>query len=108
VGRDEEKTMKRVFPIMFLLLIVLALSSAAVGDGKKGTGMVDLETAKASFEEYCAKCHGLDRPLGKRKNKDGWETTVSRMSGYHKRFGATIPEDIEDAIVAYLVEVAGK
>jgi len=102
--------MKRMFPIMVVALMALAVASIAVGK-QGGSGMeekVSMEAAKASFEEYCGKCHGLDRPLAKVKDEDGWERTVERMSGYHKRFGGPIPEDAEDAIVQYLVEVAGK
>jgi len=111
IGRKEESVMKRIVPITIALLLVLAAAPFTFGSGDKGSGMkegVDMEAAKATFEEYCAKCHGLDRPLGKQKDKDGWEATVSRMSDYHKRFGGPIPEDAEDAIVEYLVKAAGK
>jgi mono/diheme cytochrome c family protein len=103
--------MKKVMPIMIAMFMVLVMAPLVVGDSHEKAQVDDktaMETAKASFEEYCGKCHGLDRPLGKQKDKDGWEKTVDRMSGYHKRLGDRIPEDAEDTIVKYLVDVAGK
>ena len=102
--------MKRIFPLIVVVLMVLIFTPFAVGKDKSDSmgEKATMEKAKASFEEYCGKCHGLDRPLGKVKDKGGWESTVERMSGYHKRFGGPIPEDDVDAIVEYLVKVAGK
>jgi hypothetical protein len=103
--------MKRIFPVVVTFLVVVMMAAFAIGDSHKGTKMdveIDLEAAKATFEGYCGKCHDLDRALGKKKDKDGWEKTVERMSGYHKRFGNRIPEEDEDAIIEYLVREAGK
>jgi mono/diheme cytochrome c family protein len=102
--------MKRIFPILTVALMVLVMVPLAVGKDKvqEMAEKVDMEAAKATFEETCGKCHGLDRPLGKKKDRDGWESTVERMSGYHKRFGGPIPKDDQDAIIEYLVKVAGK
>jgi len=69
---------------------------------------MDMEAVKATFENYCSKCHATSRPLGKKKDQAGWEKTVSRMSGYHKKFGAEIPEKDSTTIINYLVKVAGK
>lgn len=69
---------------------------------------MDMEAAKVTFEDYCSKCHATSRPLGKKKDQAGWESTVNRMSGYHKKFGAEIPEEDRTTIVNYLVKVAGK
>jgi hypothetical protein len=69
---------------------------------------MDMEAAKTTFESYCSKCHATSRPLGKMKDRAGWESTVNRMSGYHKKFGAVIPEEDRNTIIDYLVNVAGK
>ena len=102
--------MRKTITMFFVVLIVLGMAAMVAGSskGEKMDEGIDMEAAKASFEEYCGKCHGLDRALEKKKDKDGWEKTVERMSGYHKRFGDRIPEDDEDSITAYLTGVAGK
>ncbi len=65
--------------------------------------------AKNTFEATCSKCHALKRPLGKTKNRAGWERTVARMSKNHKgRFGETIPDETQAAIIGYLLENAGR
>jgi mono/diheme cytochrome c family protein len=112
----KEIVMKKIFltalavvTLMGVFMALIAVDSSTAADTKEmSAAAFDMEAAKATFEEYCGKCHGVDRALGKQKDKDGWESTVSRMSGYHKRFGAPIPEDAEDAIIGYLVKVAGK
>jgi len=95
--------MHKMIPILlaFAVLIVAPLTGVA-------EEMVDMEAAKVTFEETCSKCHDLKRPLGKSKDQPGWERTVSRMSGYHKRFGGPIPPEDQEAIIQYLLANAGK
>ena len=111
--------MNRVFPIALSIFILFAVSmtivavdssTATAGEAKKmAAEEVDLEAAKATFEEVCSKCHATSRPLGKKKDQAGWESTVERMSSYHKRQkGGPISEEDQNAIVQYLVSVAGK
>ena len=69
---------------------------------------VKVEADKKTFEIYCSMCHASSRHLGIKKDQAGWESTVSRMSGYHKKFGAVIPEEDRNTIINYLVKVAGK
>ena len=109
--------MKRAIPILMSIFLLFAVSmmfavadSSAAGESEgmaaKGT---ELEAAKATFEDKCSKCHGLSRPLGKKKDQAEWEQTVSRMSSYHARkMGEPILEKDQKAIVQYLTEVAGK
>jgi hypothetical protein len=98
--------------LMFLCLaLFLAGSVWADADEPEMTesAMVDLEAAKVTFEATCAKCHALSRPLGKKKDAEGWQRTVKRMAGYHKsRLGSEIPEEDQNAIIQYLLENAGK
>ena len=76
---------------------------------KMAAGDVDLGAAKAVFEQTCSKCHALSRPLGKKKDQAGWESTVQRMAAYYQRkMGSPITEEDQKAIVQYLVSVAGK
>jgi cytochrome c5 len=99
---------------LFILLIAAAflgtsMRASAQQMDSQSKGQVDLKAAKATFEATCSKCHALSRPLGKKKDRAGWETTVKRMSSHHAdRFGAPIPDKDQEAIVQYLLSVAGK
>ncbi|MDD5773516.1 MAG: desulfoferrodoxin family protein [bacterium] len=87
--------MKKVFSLkLFIALLCLFYSSIAHAES--------LETSKADkslFETKCSYCHEIERPLSKRKNKDGWTATVKRMQSKN-------PSHISDAeaesIIAYL------
>jgi cytochrome c5 len=72
-------------------------ATAPAGDGQGGKG-------KALFEEKCSVCHGLDRPLGKTKNRSGWTTTVKRMQQVN---GCPITDGEAGEIINYLVKVRG-
>ena len=109
--------MNRVFPIALSIFILFAVSIAFVavdssnaGEAKEMASQeVDLETAKVTFEDTCSKCHATSRALGKKKDQAGWEKTVTRMSSYHKRqLGGPISDENQNAIVQYLLSVAGK
>ena len=64
---------------------------------------VVLGRAKRVFEKTCSLCHSLDRPLGKKKSREGWEKTVTRMNSNHKsRFGKGIPPLDREEIISYL------
>jgi cytochrome c5 len=84
--------------------MVLASVALSVGQDKAAEG----KSGKAAYEEFCGKCHDLERSLKRTKDKTGWESTVERMSKYHERSGGPIPEGDRAAIVDYLVENAGK
>ena len=81
---------------VFLLacLLVAPPAGAEAGDPK----------AKALFEEKCSACHALSRPLGKTKDRDGWEKTVTRMQ---KANGCPITDAEAKEIVDYLAAVRG-
>jgi mono/diheme cytochrome c family protein len=114
---EEENVMKKFLPLVgvcFVLVAVpltlMAIDSAPASDTKEmAAEPVDMEAAKITFETTCSKCHSTSRPLGKKKDQAGWESTVERMSSYHKRQkGKEIPEEDRKAIVQYLLSVAGK
>ncbi len=101
--------MKKMIPVLLVLAVFAIVPLAVTADETAPAGeQIDMEAAKVTFETTCSKCHALQRPLGKSKDQAGWERTVSRMSGYHKRFGGPIPEGDQNAIVQYLLENAGK
>ena len=109
--------MKRLFPLGLAILVLFAVAITFVtmdtvraSDAKEmAVEPVDLEAAKVTFEATCAKCHATSRPLGKKKDQAGWESTVERMSSYHKRQkGGPISDENQKAIVQYLLSVAGK
>src|ERR1700691_3539770 len=60
---------------------------------------IDLNTAAATMEKRCSKCHTLDRVAGARKDARGWLATVNRMSGLPD---SGISEDDSRIIVPYL------
>src|SRR5580698_2360256 len=60
---------------------------------------IDLNTAAATMEKRCSKCHTLDRVAGARKDARGWLATVNRMSGLPD---SGISEDDSRIIVSYL------
>ena len=104
--------MKKIW-ITSVVLLAMALvftQAWAVHVGSEGTPTLEeKEKAKAIFEQTCSKCHGLDRPLGKKKDADGWKATVSRMSENHKaKFGEPISAEDQSQIRLYLLRVAGK
>ena len=114
---EEEIIMKRFFPYAIALLVLVAvpmtLMATGTSSGTEAQEMavepVDMEAAKVTFEATCSKCHALKRPLGKKKDQAGWESTVERMSSYHKRQkGKAISEEDQKAIIQYLLSVAGK
>jgi cytochrome c5 len=114
---EEEIIMKKFFPFAIVLIVLVAVPMTLMATGtSSGTEVqemaaepVDMEAAKVTFEATCSKCHALKRPLGKKKDQAGWESTVERMSSYHKRQkGKAISEEDQKAIIQYLLSVAGK
>ena len=101
--------MKKFVLFSVVILIFVTVPVAFVASNVTAAEKVDLEAAKATFEETCSQCHALSRPLGKKKDQAQWESTVSRMSSYHeRRLGGAIPEKDQKAIVQYLLSAAGK
>jgi len=59
---------------------------------------------KALFEAKCSVCHGLDRPLGQTKDRDGWTATVKRMQQSN---GCRITDAEAREIIDHLVKIRG-
>jgi len=88
--------MRRTLPLL--------VAAAVIAAGTAWAGEFDLEAAKSTFEKRCSKCHTVDRPLKKNKDRAGWEKTVSRMVRYAS---GAISEDEAAVIVEYLSRVRG-
>ena len=58
---------------------------------------------KAVADQACLNCHSADMALQQRLTEKQWATAVTKMMGW----GAPVPEDQKDALVAYLVEHFG-
>jgi mono/diheme cytochrome c family protein len=86
------------------LLMAVAISFTHVPAVTAGetAAVLDLEAAKVTFEKRCSLCHTVDRPLGKNKDRAGWETTVKRMAG-KKAF----PAEDQEIIIDYLTNIRG-
>ncbi len=69
------------------------------GSGSSGTA----SSGQALFEEHCSVCHPTSRALQVQKDRQGWESTVSRMRGH----GARLSDDEAAAVVDYLVAKDG-
>ena len=57
------------------------------------------------FEANCKQCHSIDRPKSKRKTKEGWTATVTRMKNIN---GSPISSEEAALIIDYLAETYGK
>ena len=78
--------------------ILLALLLAVPFVGGSASASSDLTAPEQLFEAKCSVCHATSRPLGKNKDRAGWESTVKRMQG--KR-----PGHITDAEAASIIAV---
>jgi mono/diheme cytochrome c family protein len=99
-----------VISVVALAMALFFAQAWAVHVGSEGTPTLEeTAAAKAVFEQTCSKCHGIDRPLGKQKDPEGWKSTVKRMSDKHAaKFGEPISEKDQSSIRFYLMKVAGK
>jgi len=88
--------MKITTVLFSLAALGLVASGAIASEGN--------EAAKELFEAKCSACHATSRPLGKNKDRAGWEQTVKRMQG--KRSGHISDAEAE-TIINYLAEIRG-
>ena len=59
--------------------------------------------AKAVAESACLKCHSADILLQQRMGEKQWSANLTKMIGW----GAEVPDDKKDELVAYLVKSFG-
>jgi hypothetical protein len=60
-------------------------------------------TAKATADRACGPCHSPDMVAQQHLTEKQWTASVNKMIGW----GAEVPDDKKDALVAYLVENFG-
>lgn len=58
---------------------------------------------KVVADQACLNCHSAEMALQQRLTDKQWATAVTKMMGW----GAPVPEDQKDALVAYLAEHFG-
>jgi hypothetical protein len=63
------------------------------------------DPSKQLFESKCSGCHSTQRPKSKKKTREGWEETVTRMI---KVKGASINDEEAVLIIDYLTKNYGK
>jgi mono/diheme cytochrome c family protein len=80
-------------------LTIVGAVTAAGAQTAAPDPVADLTKAKAVFERACSVCHGLERPLSKTFDKEGWEKTVERMHAN----GAEVDKEERAQVVAYLL-----
>ncbi len=56
------------------------------------------------FELRCSRCHTVETPLSRRKDRAGWERTVWAM----RQRGARLTDEEAAEVVRYLVTVRGR
>src|SRR5215831_6386689 len=86
----------------FLLGVALVILAQAP-DGAAPTSKGPDAVAANLVNTVCASCHSLDRVKNKTADKDGWNTTVTRMKG----LGANLTDEQVPMIVEFLTRAAG-
>lgn len=93
--------MKKYYGVMVCGLLFCQLFINIIYAGSKE----EMTAEKSLFETKCSLCHEMERPLSKRKDKDGWTETVKRMQS--KKAGHISDAEAEN-IIAYLVYNRGE
>jgi len=81
----------------FFVISVSGIAPPARAEEKKD--------AKQLFESKCRICHSIKKAESKRKTKEGWRETVTRMKDARK---APITNDEAEMIIDYLSQEYGK
>lgn len=89
--------MKRL-SVYLVTILFLAVSVITVYGGEEGGN------AKALFEQKCSVCHSIDRPKSKKKSKEGWGATVTRMKNINR---APVTEEEAQMIINFLAQHYG-
>jgi hypothetical protein len=94
--------MKRTF---FLMLVALASLAAANPLPKLGTQFHTLPggKGKTETEAACFRCHSADMLMQQRLTEKQWTAEITKMTGW----GADVPADKRDELIAYLVKNFG-
>jgi hypothetical protein len=91
------KTRRRLPPPLWgIALLGVALGSAC----DRGADLPGREI----FELRCSRCHSVETPLSRRKDRAGWERTVWAM----RQRGARLTDEEAAEVVRYLAAVRGR
>jgi competence protein ComEA len=64
--------MRRMIRLLFMLPIGLVMPAQQLPEG----------TGRAEMEKMCKQCHELARSISPRQDRDGWATTMRKMSAF--------------------------
>ena len=64
----------------WVLTLTKMANTGAVLSKKQRLQVLEYLVAKSTFQTKCSVCHGLERPLEKNKEFQGWVETVRRMA----------------------------
>jgi len=82
----------RPFVALLALTLLLLLSAGCANEEHPGRPL---------FEVACARCHSIDTPLAKRKDRAAWERTVAAM----RQRGARLSDEEARLVVEYLTAI---
>jgi len=85
--------------LLFIALVILAQAPDGAAPAFKGPDAVAANLVNTA----CASCHSLDRVKNKVADKDGWNSTVTRM----KAAGANLTDEQVPVVVEFLTRAAG-
>lgn len=102
ISLEKETTIKKTC-ISILLSNVLLMS----GIGYQTAIAEETEEIDAAqlFESKCGICHSIDRPRSKKKTRQEWDATVTRMKNSN---GAPITDSEAALIIEHLAKEYGK
>lgn len=85
-----------------LAMAALAAAAMAQAPGQPGGDFAE-SPEKAVVAQACTACHVTAQVTGQKRSKEEWTNIVDKMIG----FGAKVPDDKFDVIVAYLSRFYG-
>lgn len=109
--------MSRQWMAVWALALTLALGSSVAGcsaateqpsttppagsnSATGGAGGDEVSAGESLVAEKCSQCHSIDRVDAAVKDRDGWESTVTRM----QRNGLEVTEEERETIVDWLTQ----
>ncbi len=87
---------RRSAPLFRTVSLVAAVLASACDPGADLPG-------REIFELRCSRCHSVETPLSRRKDRAGWERTVWAM----RQRGARLTDEEAAEVVRYLLEIRG-
>jgi alcohol dehydrogenase (cytochrome c) len=93
-----------VAPCVTLLATNLAFNGTRVASAQQVTSQLPAGVGRDVTMSTCSKCHSLANITGQRKDRDGWNASITRMIAY----GATGSDEDFAQILDYLTKNFGK